>query len=85
MNKSMTGNCLFILGIIFLRLFYSILSRKKLNYVRSRLSHFFLRTFGEVEGHLGPNEASDETYKEMFRSSRSNETMQNVLASTVIF
>ena len=73
---------------------YNGLSRKKSNYViqffelhwRSRFSHFFLRKFGKVKGHLGPNDTSDKTYtQKRFWSSGSNETMQNVLASTFIF
>ena len=73
---------------------YYGLSRKKSNYViqffelhwRSRFSHFFLGTFEQVVGHLGPNGTSDETYtQKIVRSSGSNETMQSVLASTVFF
>ena len=38
-------------------------------------------TSEEDEGHLRPNETSDETYtQKMFRSTGSDETMQNVLA-----
>ena len=51
---------------------------------RPRVFHFFLRTFGEVEGHPAPLEASDETYTQSkFDISGSNETMQNALASIV--
>ena len=50
----------------------------------SRVFHFFLRTFGEVEAHPGPLGASDETYTQSkFDISGSNETMQNALASIV--
>ena len=44
----------------------------------------FLGTFEEVE-HLGPNGTSDEIHTLMFRSSRSDETMQNALALTGFF
>ena len=50
----------------------------------SRVFHFFLRTFAEVEAHPGPLGASDETYTQSkFDISGSNETMQNALASIV--
>ena len=50
----------------------------------SRVFHFFLGTFGEVEGLPDPLEASDETYTQSkFDISGSNETMQNALASIV--
>ena len=50
----------------------------------SRVFHFFLRTFGEVEAHPGPLGTSDETYTQSkFDISGSNETMQNALASIV--
>ena len=50
----------------------------------SRVFHFSLRTFGEVEGLPDPLEASDETHTQSkFDISGSNETMQNALASIV--
>jgi hypothetical protein len=50
----------------------------------SRVFHFSLRTFGEVEPHPEPLGASDETYTQSkFDISGSNETMQNALASIV--
>ena len=49
-----------------------------------RVFHFFLGTFGKVEGHPDPLEASDETYTQSkIDISGSNETMQNALASIV--
>ena len=51
---------------------------------RSRVFHFFLRTFGEVAGHPGPLEASDETYAQSkIDISGSDETIQNALALIV--
>ena len=51
---------------------------------RSRVFHFFLGAFGEVEGPPGPLEPSDKTYTQSkIDISRSNETMQNALASIV--
>ena len=50
----------------------------------SRVFHFFLGTFAKVEAHPVPLEASDETHTQSkFDISRSNETMQNVLAPIV--
>ena len=50
----------------------------------SRVFHFSLLTFGEVEHLPGPLETSDETYTlSKFDISGSNETMQNALASIV--
>ena len=50
----------------------------------SRVFHFSLGTFEEVEGLPGPHETSDETYTQSkFDISGSNETMQNALASIV--
>jgi len=50
----------------------------------SRVFHFSLGTFAEVEGLPAPLEASDETYTQSkFDISGSNETMQNALASIV--
>ena len=50
----------------------------------SRVFHFSLRTFAEVEQHPGPHETSDETCSQSkFDISGSNETMQNALASIV--
>ena len=50
----------------------------------SRVFHFSLRTFEEVEHLPGPLVASDETYTQSkFDISGSNETMQNALASIV--
>ena len=50
----------------------------------SRVFHFFLRTFGEVEAHPGPLVASDETYPQSkFDIFGSNETTRNALASIV--
>ena len=44
----------------------------------SRVFHFSLRTFEEVEGHPDPLGASDETYTlSKFDISGSNKTMQN--------
>ena len=51
---------------------------------RSKVFHFFLRTFEEVAGHPGPLEPSDETYTlSKFDISGTNETMQNALAPIV--
>ena len=50
----------------------------------SRVFHFSLRTFGQVEPHPGPLEPSDGTYTQSkFDISGSNETMQNALAPIV--
>ena len=50
----------------------------------SRVFHFSLRTFSEVEHLPDPLEASDETYTQSkIDISGSNETMQNALASIV--
>ena len=50
----------------------------------SRVFHFSLRTFGEVEHLPDPLGASDETYTQSkFDISGSNETMQNALAPLV--
>ena len=52
----------------------------------ARFSHFSLGMFEEVGHHLGPNETSDETHtRNNFCSSGSDQTMQNVLASTSFF
>ena len=48
----------------------------------SRVFHFFLRTFGEVEHLPDPLGASDKTYTQSkIDISGSNETIQNALAS----
>ena len=53
-------------------------------FLTSRVFHFSLWTFGEVEGHPGPLETSDETLTQSkFDISGSNETMQNALAPIV--
>ena len=50
----------------------------------SRVFHFSLRTFAEVEELPGPIETSDEIYKQsQIDISGPNETMQNALASIV--
>ena len=50
----------------------------------SRVFHFSLRTFSEVEGFPDPLEALDKTYAQSkIDISGSNETMQNALASIV--
>ena len=50
----------------------------------SRVFHFFLPTFGKVEGHPEPFGALDKTNTQSeIDISGSNETMQNALASIV--
>ena len=50
----------------------------------SRVFHFSLRTFGEVEEHPDPLGTLDETHTQSkFDISGSNETLQNALASIV--